>query len=221
MLQAYLKPGPLYFACDQDNLEDYTTTEYLRDCAMQAGLDTRSLRLADIGWHTEEEFFTDLEDKPLRNIFKLYPYEWMLHEEFGKNLIYDTEQAFWIEPPWKMMLSNKAILPILWELFPDHPNLLPAYFEQKRLSSYVRKPKLSREGANVLLVEDNRVLAETPGDYGEEGFIYQALHKLPRFAGQHALIGSWLVGQEAVGIGVRESKGLITDNGSWFVPHLF
>ena len=35
----------------------------------------------------------------------------------------------WIEPPWKAILSNKGILPLLWEMFPDHPNLLPAYFE--------------------------------------------------------------------------------------------
>ena len=25
-----------------------------------------------------------------------------------------------------MLLSNKAILPVLWEMFPGHPNLLPA-----------------------------------------------------------------------------------------------
>lgn len=32
-----------------------------------------------------------------------------------------------------MVLSNKAILVVLWELFPNHPNLLPAYFSPKEL----------------------------------------------------------------------------------------
>ena len=33
-----------------------------------------------------------------------------------------------IEPSWKLILGNKAILPLLWEMFPEHKNLLPAYF---------------------------------------------------------------------------------------------
>ena len=58
----------------------------------------------------------------------------------------------WIEPIWKMLLSNKGILPILWELFPGHPNLLECYFnEPKKLTDYVKKPLLSREGANLTI----------------------------------------------------------------------
>ena len=45
----------------------------------------------------------------------------------------------WIEPVWKMMLSNKAILPVLWELFPGHPNLLPSFFDRQG-GTYVKKP---------------------------------------------------------------------------------
>jgi glutathionylspermidine synthase len=50
------------------------------------------------------------------------------------------------EPIWKMILSNKAVLPILWELFPNHPNLLPAYFTEEEAKmnlsehGYVKKP---------------------------------------------------------------------------------
>jgi glutathionylspermidine synthase len=56
--------------------------------------------------------------------------------------------------------------------------------------------------------------------YGEEGFIYQELAELPNFDGNFALIGSWIIGQEAAGIGIRESNHLITDNGSRFLPHV-
>ena len=57
----------------------------------------------------------------------------------------------WIEPPWKAILSNKGILPLLWEMFPNHPNLLPAYFEDDPKAatlgaSFVRKPLLFARG---------------------------------------------------------------------------
>ena len=51
--------------------------------------------------------------------------------------------------------------------------------------------------------------------------MYQAFSPLPAFHGRHALVGSWVVGDAAVGIGMREDDGLITRNTSCFVPHLF
>ena len=83
-------------------------------------------RLADIGG-TATASFVDLDDRAIELAIKLYPWEWMLREEFGARLT-DTPTR-WIEPPWKTILSNKGILPLLWEMFPHHPNLLPAYFE--------------------------------------------------------------------------------------------
>ena len=145
----------------------------------------------------------------------------MINEDFGKNIVSDKAEAYWIEPSWKMILSNKAILPVLWELFPYHQNLLKCYFDApKDLISWCEKPILSREGANVKLVKNGKIIAATEGEYGEEGFIYQDLFELPKFEENYALIGSWIIGQEAAGIGIRESKSSITDNGSRFVPHI-
>lgn len=222
-LKEYLHPGFLHFTTARDSDEDLTTTEYMRDCAIQAGLDTKFLYLDEIGWDTTYPQFLDLEDSIIRNIFKLYPYEWLVHEEFGQNILRDRSKTFWIEPSWKMILSSKAILPILWKLNYGHDNLLESYFEvDKELagSSFAKKPILSREGANIQLMNNGKMLAETSGEYGEEGYIYQALCILPDFDGQYPLIGSWIVGQESAGIGIRESNSLITDNASRFVPHL-
>jgi glutathionylspermidine synthase len=221
---AYLKPflhqEKLHFTCVRDSKEDFTTTAYLRDCAMQAGLETNFLYLDEIAWDEANETFLDTDNQVIRNIFKLYPYEWMVHEAFGKNIMADRAEAFWIEPSWKMLLSNKAILPILWELFPYHKNLLKCYFDApKDLVSWCEKPILSREGANVKLVKNGQIIASTDGEYGEEGFIYQDLFELPEFEGNYALVGSWVIGQEAAGIGIREAASKITDNGSRFVPH--
>jgi glutathionylspermidine synthase len=219
-VKAYLHPGTLHFACIKESLEDLTNTEYLRDCALQAGIDTTLIFIDDIGWDEERKEFLDMEDEPMKNIFKLYPWEWLLGDDFGQNILQDSNQALWIEPAWKMILSNKAILPILWRLFPDHPYLLPAYFEPGQLTSYVKKPILSREGANINLIRNRNLVQHTEGVYGKEGYIFQQLFELPQFDGAYPVVGSWIIGQESAGIGIREGGNLITNNSSRFVPHL-
>ena len=219
-LKVYLQPGKLHFTCLKETLEDLTNTEYMRDCAIQAGLDTKLVFIDDIGWDENAKQFVDMEDESIRNIFKLYPWEWLAAEQFGKNILEDTNQTFWIEPSWKMILSNKAILPILWERNPDCEYLLPAYFDENGMKDYVKKPILSREGANIEMVKHYGTIEKTDGEYGEEGFVYQQLCELPDFDNNYPVIGSWIIGQEAAGIGIREANNLITDNKSRFVPHL-
>ena len=218
-LAPYLR-GPLYFAHVADN-EDGMTATYLRDTAVQAGLLTNALLMPEIGWQQARQCFVDTRGEPIQCIFKLYPWEWMVHEEFGQHALATAGQVQWLEPIWKMVLSNKGILAILWEMFPDHPNLAEAWLDGPRqMRDYVRKPKFSREGANVLLVGAGQYL-ETAGDYGEEGYVYQAAAPLADFGGKRPVIGSWVIDGEAAGMGIRESDGPITTNTSRFVPHLF
>ena len=144
----------------------------------------------------------------------------MWHEEFSQHLA--GEPARFIEPAWKMLLSNKGLLSVLWELFPGHPNLLPCYDDPAPLNgNHARKPRLSREGSNVTLVENGAVIESNDGEYGDEGFIYQALARLPDFDGRHPVMGVWIVNHEAAGLGIREDTRRITGNLSRFVPHLF
>jgi glutathionylspermidine synthase len=219
-LKDYLA-SPLYFAAAEDvQAEDLMTATYLRDTATEAGLETAALLMKDIGWDDGARRFVDLEGRPIQSIFKLYPWEWLVHEAFGVHLLETVRDVRWIEPIWKMLWSNKALLAVLWELFPNHPNLLPAYLDGPReLSHYIKKPKLAREGANITLVAETTL--ETSGDYGEEGFVYQALAPVPVFDGNHAVVGSWVVDGVSCGMGIRESDGPITDNLSRFVPHMF
>lgn len=226
-IKAHVK-GPVHFGYLED-IEDEMTIGYLRDTAEQAGIKTKAIPMAQIGYvarpkHFGDAFgFVDADDRHIANIFKLYPWEWMAHEEFFKHLIDEGNayQTFWIEPIWKMILSNKGLLPILWELFPGHKNLLPAYFDGPRqMTSYVKKPKMSREGANVQIVDEGRVLESQGGDYGEEGFVYQEYWPLPGFDGNRPVLGSWMIDQEPAGMGIRESDGIITGNTSRFVPHV-
>lgn len=212
-----LNNKPLYFSCLHQFPEDLVNVNYLRDCAAQAGIETRFISVHDIG--RRKDSFVDIGENPIDFIFKLYPWEWMVNEEFGSLLNRASTQ--WIEPMWKMILSNKAILPLLWELFPNHPNLLECYFDDPgSMKSYAQKPLLSREGANVTLVENEKIISETSGEYGEEGFVYQQLYKLPDFNGFRPVIGSWIIGDQAAGIGIRETNSLVTDNFSRFIPHV-
>lgn len=215
-----LKGNPVYFA-HVDDIEDLMTVSVLRDTAQEAGLPTDTLDMGDIGWDSTDKCFVDLENKRIQTMFKLYPWEWMLGEQFGDFALQTYDQVQWIEPIWKMVLSNKGILPILWELFPESPYLLKSYSGgPKDLVDYVKKPLLSREGANITLHVGGQD-TETQGEYGQEGFVYQEYFPLPEFDGNHPIFGSWVIDGEPRGVGIRESTGPVTDNYSRFIPHLF
>jgi glutathionylspermidine synthase len=209
----------VHFACVKDSEEDFGNLEYLRDTALQAGLDARHIYMEDIGWSDAENAFVDLDGTAIRALFKLYPWEWMMREEFGKNI--PRARLDVIEPAWKLLLSCKGVLAVLWELYPNHPNLLAAYFEPGKLGQqFVRKPFYSREGANVEIHGRRGVFAQ-PGNYGAEGYVYQAYASLPEFDGNYPVIGSWIIGDAPAGMGIREDVTPVTRNTSRFVPHYF
>ncbi|GAA3363595.1 glutathionylspermidine synthase family protein [Streptomyces antimycoticus] len=225
---ALLPPGtPLYFAHSAgDELgEDLMTVAYLRETADQAGLSTEAISMEDIGWERLSGRFVDKRFRFIRSCFKLYPWEWLATDRFGPQVLDTldngggTGSTLWIEPAWKMLLSNKALLAVLWELFPDHPNLLPAYLdgprELARTTGYVAKPLLGREGAGVTV--------HPPGEepvLRDEPCCYQELAPLPDFDGNRVVLGTWVVEGEAAGLGIRESAGLVTDEYARFIPHV-
>ncbi|APE02632.1 hypothetical protein BM526_12700 [Alteromonas mediterranea] len=212
----------MHMACCEDTVEDRGTVQYLQDCAKEAGLQADFVFIEDIGL-ADTGVFTDLKDAPITDCFKLYPWEFMLREEFGDVL--EDAQVHWIEPPWKSIISNKALLPQLWKKFEGHPNLLPAFFSDKVSNNglsgkWIKKPLFSREGANVSIIEDGVENLLSDGPYGEEGFIVQAFEPLPVFEGNHTLIGSWLVDDMPAGISVREDASAITQDLSRYLPHI-
>lgn len=210
---------PVHFACVRDSDEDAGNLGYLCDVATQAGIDARTLAIDEIGWDSANEVFVDQHDTELSALFKLYPWEWLASESFGPQLA--MAQLTTIEPPWKMLLSNKGLLPILWELFPGHPNLLPAYFEPGKLrGDWVEKPLRSREGANIRMQVAGQTL-RSGGMYEGERTVFQAYAPLFRSGSDYVTIGSWIVGEEPAGIGLREDGSPITRDTSRFVPHYF
>ncbi|MFF6789478.1 glutathionylspermidine synthase family protein [Streptomyces filamentosus] len=222
-----LPPGPVHFAhSESDELgEDLMTVAYLRETAEQAGLATESLSVERIGWDRLSRRFVDEKLRFIRSCFKLYPWEWLVTDRFGKHVLSTLDNGggsgttCWIEPAWKMLLSNKALLAILWELHPGHPNLLPAYLDGPRelatTTGWAAKPLLGREGAGVTLHEPGSEPAVR-----DEPCCYQGLAPLPDFDGNRTLLGAWVVEDEAAGLGIRESAGPVTDEYARFLPHV-
>lgn len=202
--------------------EDEMTVQYMRDCAEQAGLTTYGQPIAHVGWDVEGQCFRDAMGEPIRSAFKLYPWELMLDEEFGQHVLAGREKdpVKWVEPGWKVLMSTKAILPVLWEMNPDHPNLLPAFFDEPGdLVDWIAKPLHGREGDNIRMRVDGVDSETTDGGYGAEGYVYQQWCPLPSYDGNRPMLGSWVIDGQAAGMIVRESDGPVTDYFSRVVPH--
>ncbi len=223
---------PVYFAA-ADNPEDQLTIAYMRDTAEQAGLSTRQMFMEEIGWSEERQCFVDADptENQIKSIFKLYPWETMLDEAFSANALRTYRDMRWIEPIWKTLLSNKGILPILWELYPNHELLLEAHFVTAQSgwqppAGWVRKPMHSREGSNIIMVTPEGAKFETPGPYDNRMQVDQRLGTATFFpdgtgGNRWPVLGVWMVDQECCGLGIREDAGPITGNLSSFVPHYF
>lgn len=226
---AILTPGSLlHFSSIADHLEDRQTVRYLEDLARQAKLDPQFVAIERIGVDGDGQFVDDQsadgEAVLIAALFKLYPWEDLLREPYAAKL--SGARTLFLEPAWKAILSNKAILPLLWERHPGHPNFLPAAFADDTAAAanigacYVTKPFFSREGWDVELVDGEASVAGPKGGYGEEGRIVQALAPLFEADAQHAVIGSWIVGDEPVAMSIREDDTRITRDLARFVPHI-
>ena len=211
--------GPLvHFAHSAETTgEDAVTTAYLMDTAQEAGLSGQPILMSDVGLAANR--FYDLQEREIRTLHHLYPWEWLVGEPFGRSIPDNQWRTLWIEPIWKMIWSNKAILPILWDLYPRHPNLLWASKDGPASGDYVKKPVLAREGANVTLFKGGAQIAASDGAYSGSEFVYQGLYDLPDFQGSKPVLGSWVVDGAPAGMGIRED-GLITGNLSRFTPHI-
>jgi glutathionylspermidine synthase len=217
-------PGSvMHFTSVAAHVEDRQTVRYLEDVARQAGLSPHFVAIDQIGLTVDGRFVDDINQE-IDRIFKLYPWEDLFLEEFGAAI--PTASARFVEPAWKAILSNKGLLPLLWQRHRGHPNLLPAAFDDDAHGKamvgrdFVRKPIFSREGWDIELVSGGTTVPAQTGGYGAEGYIVQKYHPVPVFDGQHAVIGSWVVGDTPVAMSVREDDGPITRDMARYVPHV-
>ena len=228
----------LHFTAVGGNPEDYGTVEAMGWAAREAGLGAHYCDLDKIALSDDGQFLDD-EDRRIAVLFKLYPWEDLLRDDYAAHI--DGSGCLFLEPAWKALLSNKGLLPVLWQMFEGHPNLLPAFFEadlvearagsgphaaalsraeSQLAAGHVLKPILSREGASVSIHKHGKLVEQsTNTDYSEHPRILQAYTPLPDMGGFRPVIGSWIVGQACAGIGIREDRSRITQDLSRFKPH--
>ncbi|KAK7228046.1 hypothetical protein V2G26_000216 [Clonostachys chloroleuca] len=207
--------------------EDAINTAVLMDACSAAVWSTESIFLQDIQFSLEDKRFYDKVGKHIDVIFKLWPWEWMVEEDKGeqcfKDMVNIGEHAksreyvggtVWLEAPYKMLWSNKALFPILWDMFKDDPR-----------GNSAAKPSLLAKGLISSLKDGEQVIQDTTtGDYGKEGYIVQELCQLPMYEDAkgnpvYAVLGVWFIDGDPSGMGIREDATPVTTNTSTFVPH--
>ncbi|EFQ35900.1 glutathionylspermidine synthase [Colletotrichum graminicola M1.001] len=230
------KPTVYFATCESESTgEDAMNAMVLMETCQLAGWKTKAISVGEIGISLADGRFHDLEGNHLDVVFKLYPWEFMVEEAGGQVCFTDmgsSDGTIWIEPPYKMLWSNKALFAVLWSLFKDDERskwLLPTYFEDDSvpasLTKYARKPIFSREGGGITLKADGEVIQTEPDKaYGKEGYIVQELALPPEFKDaenkpHYPVLGIWMIDGEPAGMGIREAVTPITTNVSAFIPH--
>ena len=215
-----------------DDQDEMLTSLYMQRVLKEANIDGKlCVKTNDFVW--KDSKIVDSEGFTVELVWKLWMWETVFtdYQEAEKDQVLNrrvdgeqprlcqillNDQIRVIEPLWKVIPSNKAILPVLWSMFPNHPNLLRSEWtitDELKQVAYVKKPIVGRCGHNVTLYDVNggSVLDETQGKFLDRNCIYQQLFSLPKFDGYYALIGSWIIHGLFGGFGIREDKKLITD----------
>lgn len=228
--------------------EDEINTEYLAATCQTAGYETKNTWLDQISLGRDGRLY-DQDGEHIDVVYKLYPWELIIKEKFAQACFSDMENigrrnasgrytggTIWIEPPYKLLWTSKAMFAILWELFRDDPRsrwLLPTYLEAERpaeMVRYARKPIFARKGAGVTLQDGDETIIRTGAcGFGDEGYVVQELAVLPAFGGDedgnarrpsYPVIGLWMIDGAPAGMGIREDVGQVTGDSSSFIPNV-
>ncbi|EPY29618.1 trypanothione synthetase/amidase [Strigomonas culicis] len=228
--------GRVHFLVDDDREEQYTAL-YCMEGAAAAGLDTKLCVMFDEFHFNADGVVVDSDDVPVRAVWKTWMWEtaisdyYKAKEERGAgwkpspqdkvrlcDVLLPEDPAHWdilyFEPMWKLIPSNKAILPLIYHSHPNHPAILKAEYEltpELQQQGYAQKPIVGRVGRNVTITSgDGEVRAASQGNYGERDMIYQELFNIVPQDGYYAIMGGWMLGDAYSGTGIREDRTIIT-----------
>jgi len=211
----------ILFSSVRDNEEEESTVKLLQTIASEAGYETEFAYIDDVEFSAEEGVFYN--DENYEYWFKLIPWEDIAIEESDLAMLLtqmmQNQKAIILNPAYTLMFQSKAFMKILWDLYPNHPLLLETSFDPLEGKAQVEKRIFGREGANTVIVDENhKVMAETDGEYGEFGVIYQEYVELPTDDNGESYQAGVFFAYEGCGLSYRRG-GLILDNYSKFVGH--
>lgn len=132
------------------------------------------------------------------------------------------EEVMVFEPLWTLIPSNKAILPVLCDMYPGSRYLLNSHYdltEGLRASGYVVKPIVGRCGQNISIFNRREdLIGETVGGFDSRDQIYQELFRLPKLYGVNVQICTFSVAGAYGGACVRVDPSLIVTQNSDVLP---
>lgn len=188
---------------------------FLADTADRAGYNTTVVDYEDVVERDGVLFTADGER--VLYVYKTLPTETLEASEW-KGALLTTR---WVEPPWRVVPSTKFILAALWEMFPGHPHLLPAFWTAEGARGFLaaegwfKKHPFGRQGEGV------DFSARPDSDDGsDDGCVWQAYGGTPAIDGKNLVVGCWMVGDEPVAFRVREDDGFVTQDDAAVVPHV-
>lgn len=226
------KGSRVHFCVDDDDEEQYTAL-IVMECAKAAGLDPKLCVMFDEFKFNAVGAVVDSEGIPVRTVWKTWMWESGFTDYFKAkesrpagwkaapadtvrlcDILLGDETIVVFEPLWKVVPSNKAILPLIYKNHPDNEFILRAEFELSddlRKVGYAKKPIVGRCGRNVTITssEGEKLLA-SEGNFGDRDHVFQELFVLPKRDDYYAILGGWIVGDEYAGTGIREDKTIIT-----------
>ena len=147
--------------------EDYGNVEYLRDTAhagrVRDGVHRRRRRSAG---NVARSSSTHADVADPGRCFKLYPWEWMVREEFGRTPRARADAAG-RAARGRCCCRTRASCRSCGSCIPATRTCCPRRsIAGAWAADYVHKPLLSREGANVTMFGGDEIILETDGTYG-------------------------------------------------------
>jgi glutathionylspermidine synthase len=218
----YYEGWKILFSSVRGVKEDENTVLYLKSIAEEAGFECEFAYIDEIEFDEEGIYY---QEEEYEYLFKLIPWEDIAIEE-GElasllTQIVKNQKAIILNPAYTLMFQTKAMLKILWDLYPNHPLLLETSFEPLVGKKYVSKPIFGREGGNVKIFDENGKLVENhDGEYENHKTIYQEFANLNKDDEDNYYQAGVFFAYEGCGLGFRTSKNLILDDKSKFVGHL-
>ncbi len=194
---------------------------YLAATAAEAGIETVLLPLQDIGW--EGGRFRDHDGAAISWLVKLYPWEALTKDAFVQHL--RSSGMGVLEPAWCWAASNHGLLAMLWNLYPDHPNLCRAALDEASLGpveAVTVRSLFGLDHAVTRMTEHGQLVAEGGDVENPGGWLW--METPPTFferEGVHAVIDAWIVGDKCLGMSVREASSPLVGADAVIVPHLF
>ena len=212
----------ILFSSIEGDDEEEVTTKLLQRMADDAGFITGFEFLQNVQF--DDDAISDAKNQDYEYWFKLFPWEDISIEEGELALtlqkIMESQSAIILNPAYTLLFQSKAMLKILWELFPDSPYLLETAYEPLEGKAYVEKKVFGREGANTKFVEaDGSISAQIDGEYEHYKSVFQEAVEFPRDAEGNYYQAGVFFAYEACGLGFRRG-GKILDNMSKFVGHV-